>query len=82
MVAVAPIAILLGAVVAIGLLFTSFSEPLFARIGKLGSRFEIDLEAAGMRMEPQHFVFVLAGVSLTMWVLLLMVVHPAPQIAV
>jgi tight adherence protein B len=80
MAAVMPVAILLGAVVTMGLLFTSFSEPLFARIGKLGSRFEIDLEAAGMRIEPQHFAFVLAGVAIALWVLLLVVVRPAPAI--
>jgi tight adherence protein B len=80
MAAVAPIAILLGAVAAIGLLFTSFSEPLFARIGKFGSRFAVDLEFAGMRIEPQHFVFVLVGVSIAMWVLLLLLLRPAPLI--
>jgi tight adherence protein B len=76
MATVAPFAILLGAVVAIGLLFTSFSEPIFARLAKLGSRFAVDLEAAGMRIEPQHFVFVLAGVALGLWVLLLILMHP------
>ncbi|HZW54055.1 MAG TPA: type II secretion system F family protein [Candidatus Elarobacter sp.] len=81
MAAVAPYAILLGAVAAIGLLFNSFSGPLFARLGKLGSRFEIDLEAAGMRMEPQHFVFVLAGVAIALWVVVLLLLRPAPLIA-
>jgi tight adherence protein B len=77
MAAVAPLAILLGAVAAIGLLFASFSEPLFARLGKFGTRFAVDIEAAGMRIEPQHFVFVLAGVALGLWVVLLVVIHPA-----
>jgi tight adherence protein B len=81
MAAVAPYAILLGAVAAIGLLFNSFSGPLFARLGKLGSRFETDLEAAGMRMEPQHFVFVLAGVAIALWVVVLLLLRPAPLIA-
>jgi tight adherence protein B len=74
--AVAPFAILLGAVAAIGLLFASFSEPLFARLGTFGARFAVDLEAAGMRIEPQHFVFVLAGVALGLWVVLMTVIHP------
>ncbi len=77
MAAVAPFAILIGAVIAIGLLFASFSEPLFARLGSFGSRFAVDLEAAGMRIEPQHFVFVLAGVAVGLWVLLLVLMHPA-----
>jgi tight adherence protein B len=81
MAAVAPFAILVGAVAAIGLLFASFSEPLFARLGKFGARFAVDLEAAGMAIEPQHFVFVLAGVALALWVMLLVVIHPAPVVA-
>jgi tight adherence protein B len=81
MAAVAPYAILLGAVAAIGLLFASYGEALFARIGKLGPRFTTDLEAAGMRIEPAHFVFVLAGVAVAAWVLLLLAVRPGFAIA-
>ncbi|MBV9438890.1 MAG: type II secretion system F family protein [Candidatus Eremiobacteraeota bacterium] len=82
MAAVAPWAILIGAVAAIGLLFNSFSEPFFARLGKLGARFETDLEAAGMRTEPHHFVFVLAGVAIASWVVVLLLLRPAPLLAV
>jgi tight adherence protein B len=78
MAAVAPYAILIGAVAAIGLLFNSFSEPFFARLGKLGARFETDLEAAGMSTEPHHFVFVLAGVAIGLWVVVLLLLRPAP----
>jgi tight adherence protein B len=81
MAAVAPLAILLGAVAAIGLLFASFSEPLFARVGRFGTRFAIDLEAAGMRIEPQHFVFVLVGVSIATWVVAMLLVRPGPVVA-
>ena len=82
MAAVAPYAILVGAVVAIGLLFASFSEPLFARLGTFGTRFAVDLEAAGMSIEPQQFVFVLAGVALASWVAFVVLLHPAFPIAV
>jgi tight adherence protein B len=78
MAAVAPYAILIGAVAAIGLLFNSFSEPFFARLGKLGARFETDLEAAGMSTEPHHFVFVLAGVAIGLWVVILLLLRPSP----
>ena len=77
---IAPVAILFGAIAAIGLLFASFSGPLFARLGKLGGRFETGLEAAGMRIEPQHYVFVLAGVWIAVWVGLLLVIHPSPLV--
>jgi tight adherence protein B len=63
------------------LLFASFWEPLFARIGKLGPRFTTDLEAAGMRIEPAQFVFVLAGVAVGTWVLLLLVLHPGVAVS-
>lgn len=82
MAAVAPLAILIGAIAAIGLLFTTFSEPIFARIGKLGSRFAVDIEAAGMRIEPQHFVFVLVGVAITTWIVFLLLLHPSPLMGV
>ena len=82
MAAVAPYAILIGAVAALGLLFASLWEPLFARIGKLGPRFTTDLEAAGMRIEPAHFVFVLAGVAVATWVVLLILFHPGVTVAV
>jgi tight adherence protein B len=76
MAAVAPFAILIAAVAAIGCLFASFSEQIFARLGKFGERFAIDIEAAGMRMEPAHFAFVLAGVTLALWVTALLLLHP------
>ncbi|HEY0613669.1 MAG TPA: type II secretion system F family protein [Candidatus Elarobacter sp.] len=82
MAAVAPYAILIGAIAAMGLLFNSFSEPLFARLGKLGARFETDLEAAGMRTEPHHFVFVLAGVAIALWIAVLVLLRPAPLFAI
>ncbi|HEY0394567.1 MAG TPA: type II secretion system F family protein [Candidatus Elarobacter sp.] len=82
MAAIAPLAILFGGVAAIALLFASFSEQIFARLGTFGTRFATDIEAAGMRIEPQHYVFVLAGVAVAGWVVLLVMLHPAPMIAV
>jgi tight adherence protein B len=76
MAAVAPFAILIAAVAAIGCLFASFSDEIFARLGKFGQRFATDLEAAGMRMEPAHFAFVLAGITLALWVTALLLFHP------
>jgi len=76
--AVAPIAILLGAIGAVALLFNSFSNPFQAHFGKFGERFATDLEAAGMTMEPQNFAFVLVGVALVPWLALLVLLRPAP----
>ncbi len=82
MAAVAPVAILFGVIAAIGLVCASFWEPISARFEKLGARFEIDLDAAGMRIAPQHFAFVLAGVALTLWVGLLAFFHPSAGVVV
>ncbi|HEX3465229.1 MAG TPA: type II secretion system F family protein [Candidatus Elarobacter sp.] len=82
MAAVAPFAILLAAVAAVGCIFVTFWEQIFARLGKFGERFRYDLEAAGMRMEPKHFVFVLAGVAVVLWIGALVLFHPALLIAV
>jgi tight adherence protein B len=82
MAAVAPVAILLGMLAAAGLVCASFWEPISARFEKFGTRFAVDLDAAGMRMAPQHFAFVLAGVALTLWVGLLAFFHPSLVVAV
>jgi tight adherence protein B len=74
--AVAPVAILLGILAAVGLVCASFWEPISARFEKFGTRFAVDLDAAGMRMAPQHFVMVLAGIALTLWVGLLAFFRP------
>jgi len=82
MAAVAPWAILFGAVAAVALLFATFSEAIFGRIGKLAPRFTVDLEAAGMRTDPKQFVFTLTGVAAALWVALVSFSRPAPLIAV
>jgi tight adherence protein B len=79
--ALAPYAILAGALAALGLLFGPLLEPLFARLGTLGTRFTADLEAADMRIEPAHYAFVLAGVAVAAWVLLLLALHPGFALA-
>ena len=76
MAAVAPLAILIGAFAAVALVFASFWQPIFARLGTFGSRFAGDLEGAGMKVEPQQFVFILAGVAVASWVLLLVLFRP------
>ncbi len=81
MAAVAPMAILFGVVAAIGLVCASFWEPISARFEKLGTRFAVDLDAAGMRMAPQHFVFVLAGVAIALWMGLFAFFHPSFVVA-
>ncbi|MDQ6926611.1 MAG: type II secretion system F family protein [Candidatus Eremiobacteraeota bacterium] len=82
MAAVAPWAILLGAVAAVALVFASFSEQIFARIGKLAPKFVVDLEAAGMKTEPKQFVFILTGIAAALWVAAIALIRPAPLVAI
>jgi tight adherence protein B len=81
MAALAPYAILAGAVAAIGLLFASLWGPISARLGKLAPRFTSDLEAAGMKTEPQHFVFVLLGCAIAAWVVAILALRPELPLA-
>ena len=81
MAAVAPLAILLGVLTAVAFLFASLWEPLFKRIGGFGLHFSTDIDAAGMKIDPQHFVYILLGAASGAWLALLLVVRPDPAIA-
>ena len=81
MAAVAPFAILLGVLAAIGLGLASFWEPIVARVGTWAERFRADIEGAGMRIEPAQYVLTVAGVAFAAWIVLVMLVRPAPLIA-
>jgi tight adherence protein B len=81
MAAVAPFAILIGALAAGALVFSTFWDAIFARLGKLGPSFARDIEAAGMRIEPQQFIFVLTAIAAALWVALLILIRPGLVIA-
>ncbi|HEY4439283.1 MAG TPA: type II secretion system F family protein [Candidatus Elarobacter sp.] len=80
MAAVAPFAILLGALAAAALAFASFWGPIVARTGTFSERFTGDLEAAGMRIKPLNFVATVAGVSAALWIILVVLLRPGPLI--
>ena len=85
MAAVAPFAILFGAFAALALVFGSFWDPIVARFGAtstVGKRFADDLEAAGMKVEPQQFVLVVGGVGVAIWFVLMLLLRPGMGIAV
>lgn len=81
MAAVAPMAILLGVMAAIGLLCASFWEPISARLVIFAARFAVDIEASGMRIAPERFVMVLGGIALTLWLVPLALFRPPFVIA-
>lgn len=81
MAAVAPFAIVLFGVAAIGLLFTSFWAPILKRLEGIGTQFTIDLEICDMRIQPTQYVLVWLGIGVGAWVLTLLLLRPAPLIA-
>ncbi|BDE07017.1 hypothetical protein WPS_22930 [Vulcanimicrobium alpinum] len=81
MAAVAPFAIVLFGVAAIGLLFTSFWAPILKRLEGIGTQFTIDLDICDMRIQPTQYVLVWLGIGVGAWVLTLLLLRPAPLIA-
>ena len=81
MAALAPLAIFVGALTALAFIFASVWQPLFERIGTLGTRFGEDIESAGLRISPERFVFVLVVIAAAAWVALLLLTGTDPAIA-
>ena len=81
MAALAPLAIFVGALTALAFIFASVWQPLFERIGTLGTRFGEDIDSAGMRISPERFVFVLVVIATGAWVALLLLTGTDPAIA-
>ncbi len=77
MAAVAPIAIIFGALIAVALLLTSYWTSVSARAKTIGERFQADFELAGLRIEPHQFGFVMIGIGAAVWMLMILVLRPS-----
>ena len=75
MAAVAPYAILVGALGALALVFASFWDQIATPLREAAPRFTGDLETAGMTMAPERFVAILGGVAIVLWLFLLVGFH-------
>ena len=80
MAAVAPFAIIFGALATLALVLTSYWGPVSERAGTFGNRFRTDLELAGMRIEPQQYGFVMLALGAAIWTVLIIVLRPNPLI--
>lgn len=80
MAAVAPFAIIFGALATLALLLTTYWGPVSERAGTFGNQFRTDLELAGMRIEPQQYGFVMIGIGAAIWTALIIVTRPNPLI--
>jgi tight adherence protein B len=76
MVAVGPILIILGVLGTAAFLIASFWAAISARVTAFGNGFRVDLELAGMHMEPQRYAFTMIGVGAVSWTALILLLRP------
>jgi tight adherence protein B len=76
MVAVAPFAIILGAMAATGLLFYSFWDRLTRPLAGMTKMFEADLERAAMKMHSEQIVFGIIGFGVSAWLCIVALMRP------
>jgi tight adherence protein B len=81
MVAVAPFAIIFGAMAAVGLLFYSFWDRLTAPLSRISTMFADDLERAAIRMQSEQIVMGIVGFGLSAWLLAVVLVRPSLLVA-
>jgi tight adherence protein B len=81
MVAVAPFAIIFGAMAAVGLLFYSFWDRLTAPLSRISTMFTDDLERAAIRMQSEQIVMGIVGFGLSAWLLAVVLVRPSLLVA-
>jgi tight adherence protein B len=81
MVAVAPFAIIIGAMAAVGLLFYSFWDRLTAPLSRISTMFTDDLERAAIRMQSEQIVMGIVGFGLSAWLLAVVLVRPSLLVA-
>ena len=76
MVAVAPFAIILGAMAASGLLFYSFWDRLTRPLARITKIFEGDLERAALKVHSEQIVFGLLGFAVSAWLCVIALMRP------
>jgi hypothetical protein len=80
--AIAPFAIVLGAVATVVLLFWSFWERVLRALGPLADRYKTDLERAQIRLSREELLLVMLGVSAAIWIAYVFFVHPDLLLAI
>jgi tight adherence protein B len=76
MVAVAPFAIVLGAMAAVGLLFYSFWDRLLQPLANVTTMFAVDLERAAIRIQSEQIVLSIVGLGVAIWAILVALLRP------
>ena len=78
---IAPFAIVLGAMAAVGLLFYSFWDRMMKPLAGITKMFEDDLERAAIKLHSEQIVFGIVGFAVSAWLLVVVFAHPAFLIA-
>jgi tight adherence protein B len=81
MVAVAPFAIIFGAMAAVGLLFYSFWDRITAPLTRISKMYEDDLERAAIKIHSEQIVVGIAGFGISAWLLAVAFMRPGFLIA-
>jgi tight adherence protein B len=81
MVAIAPFAIIFGAMAAVGLLFYSFWDRMFAPLVGLSKMFTDDLERAAIKMHSEQIVVGIIGFGVSAWLCTVALLRPGFLVA-
>jgi tight adherence protein B len=76
MVAVAPFAIILGAMAATGLLFYSFWDRLMQPLSGLPKMFAADLDRAAIKVQSEQILFGIVGFGVSAWLCIVAIARP------
>jgi tight adherence protein B len=82
MVAVAPFAIIFGAMAAVGLLFYSFWDRITAPLSRVSHMYSDDLERAAMKLHSEQIVVGILGFSIVAWLMVVALLRPGIPIAI
>jgi tight adherence protein B len=81
MVAVAPFAIIFGAMAAVGLLFYSFWDRITAPLSRISTMYAEDLERAAIKMHSEQIVVGILGFGISAWLLAVVILKPGIPVA-
>jgi tight adherence protein B len=81
MVAVAPFAIIFGAMAAVGLLFYSFWDRITAPLSRISTMYTEDLERAAIKIHSEQIVVGILGFSISAWLMAVVILKPGIPIA-
>jgi tight adherence protein B len=80
-VAVAPFAIIFGAMAAVGLLFYSFWDRITAPLSRVTHMYSDDLERAAIKLHSEQIVVGILGFSIAAWLMVVALARPGIPVA-